>query len=201
MDLSQRDVTHSFDEKKYGGLIFDCDGTLTHSMPLHFIAWRDTLNRHGITFTEERFYALGGMPNGKIISLLSEEQSVEVDHDQISEEKENSFLENLHQLTRIEIVCELAKRHQNRTPISVASGGERRIVTTQLKTIKMDSVFSIVVCAEDTELHKPNPDVFLEAAKRMKVPANQCCVFEDSLLGMQAAVRADMDFIDIRKWL
>ena len=46
-------------------LIFDCDGTLTNSMPVHYVCWRQTMARHGIEFGEERFYALGGVPSDK----------------------------------------------------------------------------------------------------------------------------------------
>ncbi|MGV3606986.1 MAG: HAD family hydrolase [Planctomycetaceae bacterium] len=180
-------------------LIFDCDGTLTDSMPLHFICWHKTMTSYGLVFNEERFYSLGGMPTGKIIAMLSEEQGVKVNVEQAAIDKENAFLEMLHQLEPIAPIVNIAKESKGIKPISVASGGYREIVMKQLTAIGIHDLFDAIVTAEDTTKHKPEPDVFLEAAHRMKTKPSECIVYEDSDLGIEAARRAGMKWVDVRE--
>lgn len=182
------------------GVIFDCDGTLVDSMPVHYLAWHRTMTQVGLRFEEDRFYALGGMPSDRIIALLSSEQKISVDPKQTAHRKEQAFLELIHLLERIEPVVDVAKRLRGRKPISVASGGFREIVMRQLTQVKMDDWFDVIVAAEDTARHKPEPDVFLETAIRMGIPAGDCLVFEDSDLGIEAARRAGMEWIDVRSF-
>lgn len=179
-------------------LIFDCDGTLTDSMPVHYISWQATLARHGIEFSEDRFYELAGKPTDKIIALLSQEQGIPVDPPQVAKEKEEDFLRSLHLVEPIPAVMEVVKSHQGRLKMAVASGGWRQVVLSQLRQIGLEDCFETVVAAEDTQRHKPHPDVFLEAARRLGVAAEVCRVYEDSDLGIEAARRAGMDWVDIR---
>jgi len=185
--------------ERYAGLIFDCDGTLTDSMPLHYIAWVKALSLYGMEFPELRFYAMGGIPTAKIIQTLSAEQGISVDIEKVGAVKEDFFLASLTEVGPNEPVCQIARSHYQRLPMAVASGGSRAIVLDQLKSIAMATLFDVIVGAEDTELHKPNPDVFLEAARRIEITANQCLVFEDTDIGIEAACRAGMDYIDVRK--
>jgi beta-phosphoglucomutase-like phosphatase (HAD superfamily) len=192
--LSLTDIDFS----RYAGLIFDCDGTLTDSMPLHYIAWRETMATVGIEFPESRFYSMGGMPSEKIIAILSTEQNRLADADQLSLEKESAFFQLLPKLRPIDVVCQIARDQHGQRKIAVASGGIREAVTKQLERIEMLSLFPIMVTAEDTELHKPEPDVFLETARRMDIDPTLCLVFEDSPLGFAAAESAGMDCVDVR---
>jgi beta-phosphoglucomutase-like phosphatase (HAD superfamily) len=185
---------------KYSGLIFDCDGTLTDSMPLHFVAWQKALQEFSVHFPEDKFYSMAGIPSRKIIAQLSQEQSVPLDIDIVSQTKENHFLGCIDQLQPIEVVCQVARDHFGLIPMAVASGGTRTGIHSQLAQLKLSEYFSVVVTAEDTTRHKPEPDVFIEAAKRLGVEPGLCCVFEDSPLGFTAARLAGMDCIDIRDW-
>lgn len=181
-------------------LIFDCDGTLTNSMPVHFVCWQKTLAGHGIDFGEERFYALGGMPSDKIVSLLAAEAGFALDAAAVAAEKERAFLETLHLLEPIATVVEIARRHRGQKKMAVASGGFRHVVHQQLRQIGVQDWFDAVVTAEDTSRHKPEPDVFLEAARQLRIPPDQCEVYEDSDLGIEAARRAGMRCVDVRKY-
>lgn len=180
------------------GLIFDCDGTLVDSMPLHFLAWHKTMTNYGLKLPEDRFYALGGMPSDRIIRLLSQEQEIEVDATQAAHEKEASFLEHLHLLKPIDAVMSVARYYRGVKPIAVASGGFRKIIQQQLAIVAASDWFDAIVTAEDTTRHKPEPDVFLEAARRINVAPKECLVFEDADLGVEAAKRAGMNCIDVR---
>jgi beta-phosphoglucomutase-like phosphatase (HAD superfamily) len=185
-------------DSKYSGLIFDCDGTLTDSMPIHYVAWVEALSRYGIAFPESRFYELGGVPTSKIIELLSEEQGIAVDAEKAGDEKEALFLKNLDRVNPNVPVCAIARKYHGKLPMAVASGGLRAIVIDQLVSIQVFDFFGAIVGAEDTELHKPNPDVFLEAASRIAIKPAQCLVFEDTDIGIEAACRAGMDYVDVR---
>ncbi|MFG0288541.1 MAG: HAD family hydrolase [Rhodopirellula sp. JB044] len=190
---TQDDLSNRFD-----GLIFDCDGTLTDSMPLHFRAWREALSARGVEFTENRFYSMAGMPTDKIISILSNEQNVTIDVESTADAKEEAFESLMGDLQPLQVVCDCAARHRGQIPMAVASGGIRPIVEQQLKHIGILDWFDTIVTSEDTELHKPEPDAFLLAAKQLGVDPKRCLVFEDSPLGFDAACRAGMEFIDVR---
>lgn len=169
-------------------------------MPVHYVAWRRTMNRYGITFPETKFYALGGMPSGKIVELLAAEQGVQVDPQTAAHEKEAAFLELIHLLVPIAPVIDVVHEFRGKLPLAVASGGYRGIIAQQLEQIGCANCFDVVVTAEDTVRHKPEPDVFLQAAKLLGVMPNDCLVYEDSDLGLRAAASAGMDAIDIRSF-
>ena len=186
----------------YTGYIFDCDGTLTDSMPLHAIAWEETMARYEVEFLPARCYSMGGMPTTKIIEILAIENEIELDAVAIAKEKEEAFLTKIDQLQPVHQVVDLV--HQCVAvgkAISVASGSERYSVDLQLKQIGLEGVFSTIVTAEDTERHKPEPDVFLRAAELMKVSPKDCVVYEDSDFGIQAAESAGMAWVDVRQLL
>jgi HAD superfamily hydrolase (TIGR01509 family) len=184
------------------GLIFDCDGTLADTMPAHYKAWLAMLDRFGIPFPEPRFYAMGGMPTGNIIRVLAGEVGVIVhDVDAMVLEKEQLFLTHLEAVTPIQPVIAIAAAYRGKLPIAVASGGYRDTITRTLDRIAIRDWFNAMVTAEDTARHKPDPDVFLEAAKRLGVEATKCVVFEDTDIGLEAARRAGMHGIDVRPWV
>ena len=184
--------------EKSQAIIFDCDGTLVDSMPVHFLAWHETMTRYGIQFPEDRFYSLGGMPTHRIIEMLAVEQGIELDADLVAIEKEQAFLTRIDLLVPIESVVRIALQNRGIKPIAVAGGGFREIIMKQLHQVEMSDWFDVIVSAEDTLLHKPEPDVFLEAARRLGVEPASCLVFEDADLGVEAANRANMPCIDIR---
>jgi beta-phosphoglucomutase family hydrolase len=184
-------------------LIFDCDGTLTDSMPAHYVAWRQTLARYGMEFDEDRFYSLGGVPSDKIVILLAEEQRLPCDADaalRIACEKEEAFLAHLHLLEPVAAVGAPARANRNVRPLAVASGGNRLVIGRQLAHIGLTDFFDAVVTSEDTTRHKPEPDVFFEAARRLGAAPEQCLVFEDAAPGLEAARRAGMRCIDVRPY-
>lgn len=181
-------------------LIFDCDGTLADTMPLHYRAWSKLFARLGMSFPESRFYALGGVPTGRIIGIVAAEHGVALAEpiDALVAEKESSFLELIAEVRPVPAVWAIAGEWRGRLPAAVASGGYRDVVGRTLQAIGADW-FDAVVCAEDTVLHKPDPDVFLEAARRLNVPAAACVVFEDTDIGVEAARRAGMRWVDVRE--
>jgi beta-phosphoglucomutase family hydrolase len=192
--------THlELDLNSMAGLIFDCDGTLADTMPLHYMAWRKTMGGIGIDFAEDHFYALAGTPTVQIVKKLLGQFGLEGDAVSLARQKELNFLDMLDQVQAIEPVVEIARRNRNRKHLGVASGSSRPVVLEILKQIGLGDFFPVVVTAEDTSRHKPEPDVFLETAHRLGVPPGKCCVFEDADLGIEAARRGGMQYFDVRK--
>ena len=183
------------------GLIFDCDGTLADTMPVHFLAWTAMLHEHGIAFPEPTFYAMGGMPSERIIRQLAHDQQIAV-HDVAAmvDDKESRFLGMIERVLPISSVVGVAAAYRGVLPMAVASGGERRIVHRTLGIIGVVDWFDAMVGAEDTQRHKPEPDVFLEAARRIAVDPAACVVFEDTEMGLEAGRRAGMHTVDVRPW-
>ena len=186
-------------------LIFDCDGTLADTMPIHYRAWVQILHPRGIPFDERRFYQLGGMPTANILRVLSEETGIPVTDAEIEtlvHVKESIFLTLLHEVTALDSVVGIAERYRGQLPMAVASGGYRAVVQQTLQAIGIHDWFNALVCAEDTARLKPEPEVFLEAAARLgNIPASACVVFEDPDIGLEAARRAGMQGIDVRGWV
>ncbi len=207
-------------------LIFDCDGTLADTMPAHYQAWLEVLRPHGIDFPEDRFYAMGGMPTDKIVVELCGEAGksffwepatgsqtlprrcaageagglpTRIDVNALVRDKALAFERKIGEVRPVEKVVEVARAQRGKGPMAVASGGQRRMVEKTLAQIGVLDWFPVVVTAEDTRQHKPAPDVFLEAARRLGVEPAACIVYEDTDLGLQAARRAGMRWVDVRR--
>ena len=179
-------------------LIFDCDGTLADTMPIHFLAWQEAIKPAGLEFSEERFYSLGGVPTDKIIALLCDEQNKSVDIAEIDRAKEDAYTALINRVEPIEPIVDIARQHHGQIPLAVGSGGYRDTVMATLKTIGILNLFDHIVAAEDTERHKPEPDVYLRAAELIGVKPALCRVYEDTDLGIESARRAGMTYFDVR---
>jgi beta-phosphoglucomutase family hydrolase len=186
---------------KIQGIIFDCDGTLADTMPLHWRAWQAVTARHRIEFPEDRFYALGGIPSRDIIRMLSQEQGLGLDALAVAREKEAAYLPLIAQVEPINAVVGIVREHQGKLPMAVASGGSRHIIELVLERMGIRRLFQAVVTNEDVAHQKPAPDIFLEAARRIGVPAKFCRAYEDTDLGMQAIRAAGMQAVDVRELL
>lgn len=180
-------------------LIFDCDGTLAHTMPVHWEAWQEVTRRHGLHFPEDRFYSLGGVPTRDIVRMLAAEQGrADIDPLGFAREKEEAYFARFDRIGPVPEVVEIAAGHRGRLPMAVASGGSRHAIHRVLRHLGILEWFQAVVTNEDVVNQKPAPDIFLEAARRLGVPPGMCRAYEDTDLGLQAIRAAGMDAIDIR---
>jgi HAD superfamily hydrolase (TIGR01509 family) len=181
------------------GLVFDCDGTLADTMPLHWRAWCQITARYQLHFPESRFYGLGGVPTRDILRLLAQEQErTDFDPLVVAKEKEAAYLELLPHVGPVPEVVEIARAHRGILPMAVATGGSRHAIPIVLERLGILSWFGAVVTSEDVVRQKPAPDIFVEAARRIGVPPAQCRAFEDTDLGMEAIRAAGMDAVDVR---
>ena len=179
-------------------IIFDCDGTLADTMPLHWRAWNAVTTRHGLHFPEERFYAMGGVPSRDILKLLREEQGLDIDPLTVAHEKEEVYLGIMHEVTLIDEVVAIALEHHGKIPMAVASGGNQKIISRVLEQLGIRHLFNAVVTSEMVQNQKPAPDIFLEAARRLGVEPQFCRGYEDTDLGMTAIRAAGMEAVDVR---
>ncbi len=182
-------------------LIFDCDGTLADTMPLHWRAWEETVRIYDLQFTEARFYALGGVPARNILSLLfAEQERVGLDAHVIAKEKEERYLRLLPEVRAIEPVVELARVCRGRVPLAVATGGSRPAIPLVLGALGILDWFGAVVTSQDVKNPKPAPDPFLEAARQLGVDPRRCRAYEDTDLGLASIRAAGMEAVDVRPW-
>jgi len=180
------------------GIIFDCDGTLADTMPLHWRAWNSVTARHGVHFPEERFYAMGGVPSRDILKLLRVEQNLDIDPLALAHEKEEAYLRIMHEVTLIDEVVAIARAHHDKLPMAVASGGNQKIICRVLEQLGIRHFFNAVVTSEMVVNQKPAPDIFLEAARRIGVEPRFCRAYEDTDIGLTAIRAAGMEAVDVR---
>lgn len=187
--------------KNIQALIFDCDGTLVDSMPLHYESWRETFEAFGReyphTFVDER----KGMPINKVVEEYNREFNTSIDPEKFITEYELRTLVKLQKVKPIKIVTQIVYQYKGILPMAVCSGSNRKSVETSLKAIGIYNYFDVIITADDHFKAKPAPDIFLEAAKRLNVEPQFCQVFEDSDFGILAARNAGMVATDIRKYL
>jgi HAD superfamily hydrolase (TIGR01509 family) len=181
-------------------LIFDCDGTVVDTMPVHYAAWCKALAPHKLSFSEERFYSFAGATSPHIVSVLAKEQGIVCDPAQVAHEKENIYEASLQNLEPVHSVVAIARREHGKRKLAVASGGRVSAVRESLSVIHVEHLFEVVVGMEDVKHGKPAPELFLKAAALMGVPPAACLVYEDGDLGIQAAKNAGMQYIDVRPW-
>jgi beta-phosphoglucomutase family hydrolase len=172
--------------------IFDCDGTIVDSMPLHYRAWKAALGEWNCDFPEDLFYSWGGKPVREIIAELNQMNGLKMPIEDLATRKEALYLAQLPSLKAIPEVVEHIDAQYGRIPFAVASGSRRDSVLGSLTTVGLLDKFEVVISAEDYTNAKPAPDCFLLAAEELGVDPKECLVFEDTQLGIQAATAAGM---------
>jgi beta-phosphoglucomutase family hydrolase len=183
----------------FAGYIFDLDGTLVDTMPLHFRAWDAAMRHVGLKcpLDEDLFYSLGGVPTRRVAELIAAHYQLKVDPDLVFHHKESLFSELQGDARLIGPVVEFARRAAQAHPVSIASGGPRLIVRRSLELAGLAPLFKVVVTADDVVHGKPAPDMFLLAARQMGVAPEKCLVFEDAEPGMRAAEAAGMRWVRV----
>ena len=181
----------------FAAYLFDCDGTVADSMPLHYIAWKKALREWNCEFDEKLFYTWGGMPIVEIVSTLNKERGLNMPEEQVAHRKESLYFELLPQLQAVPEVLEHIEAKHGLIPFAVVSGSALDSVTASLSTLNLLDRFDTLVCAGDYKKSKPDPEAFLLAATRLKVAPESCLVFEDTDMGIQAATSAGMASVKV----
>lgn len=188
-------------DKNAKGLIFDIDGTLVDSMPVHLKACQITCQKRGFDFPEDLLYRAAGMPTEKVFNLLIDQLGLDFDGEELAKEKDDIYMRLGHEIKPIQPVVDIVFNMSGVVPMSLGTGANRAMAELNIASIGLDKHFDILVCAEDVSNHKPFPDTFLKCAELMDVAPEFCQVFEDGDLGLQAATKAGMISTDIRLYL
>jgi beta-phosphoglucomutase family hydrolase len=181
----------------FGAYLFDCDGTIADSMPLHYVAWKKVLGEWNCEFEERFFYSLGGMPIVEIIATLNKKHGLSMPVAAVARRKESLYFEMLPQLKVVPEVLEHIENQHGRIPFAVVSGSTRDSVTASLGMLKLLDKFPTMVCAGEYKNGKPDPEAFLLAASKLGVAPEACLVFEDTEMGIQGATAAGMASVKV----
>ena len=181
----------------FSAYLFDCDGTIADSMPLHYLAWKKALEEWNCEFDEKIFYEWGGMPVVEILSTLNQRHALSMPVETVSRRKESLYFELLPQLKAVPEVLEHIRATHGQIPFAVVSGSTRESVVASLASLQLLDRFETLVCAGDYKKSKPDPEAFLLAATRLGVAPERCLVFEDTEMGILAAEAAGMASVKV----
>lgn len=193
----------SIPDHPFRAFIFDCDGTLVDSMPLHYQAWTASLAHHRapFDFTEDYFYSMAGVREQDVVALLNQEHGTDIDPDAVAETKAELFREFIPQVPAVRPVADFARYLHGRHPLAVASGSEEPLVRACLEANDLLHLFDTIVTPRNVARGKPAPDMFLLAAERLGVAPEDCLVLEDGQSGIDAAKAAGMQWVYIPRSL
>jgi beta-phosphoglucomutase family hydrolase len=177
--------------------LFDCDGTIVDSMPLHYRAWKKALAEWNCQFDEKLFYAWGGMPVVEVVSTLNQKHGLHMPVPEVAHRKESLYFELLPDLQAVPEVLEHINAKHGQIPFAVVSGSERDSVIASLTTTNLLDHFELLVCAGEYHKSKPDPEAFLLAAEKLRIAPESCLVFEDTDMGVQAATSAGMASVKV----
>lgn len=179
-------------------LIFDLDGTLSNSLPVHIATWNKVGEQYGFTFDPQIIYEMTGMPTIDFARRIVEQFKLDADPHEIVKMKQQSFWDSAKLLEPVKEIVAIVKEYHNRLPMSVGTGASRRSAEVQLAALDIAKYFDFIVSADNVTRHKPEPETFLECARLMNVKPEHCQVFEDGDLGILAAKSAGMMVTDVR---
>jgi beta-phosphoglucomutase family hydrolase len=179
----------------YKALIFDMDGTLVDSMPLHLAAWQQTAREFGFVCDADWLYAHGGVPSRKIVALLAQQQRIELDADTVARTKTAHYVATIENATPFPAMVELVTLAAGTLPMAIGTGSLHSNAERILQQSGLGQYIHTVVAADDVSVHKPAPDTFLLAAQRLGIEPTDCLVFEDTAIGREAALAAGMDCV------
>jgi len=182
-------------------LIFDCDGTLVDSMPMHMEAWEQAFARVGAEYDRELLFSFKGMKETDVISSYNLHYQTGLDPQKMVKIKHEFLSRKIHDVKPIEITVRLAQKLYKKLPMAVVSGSPKKIVHPELSAVGIINLFETILTADDPFKPKPAPDIFLEAAKRLGVEPQYCQVFEDGDPGLESARNAGMLATDIRLYI
>ncbi|MDP2069420.1 MAG: beta-phosphoglucomutase family hydrolase [Lutibacter sp.] len=181
-------------------LIFDLDGTIANTMPNHFISWRKAVSPYGIDFNATLFMELTGMPRTATIEKLNEMFGTKMNPEIVGKVKEDHFKTLVNLTVEIEMVTDVIRKYHSVLPMSIGTGSTKIGAKKTLEVIGFENYFDIVITADDIINHKPHPETFLKCAELMGIKPQDCVVFEDGILGINAAQEAGMMVIDVNDY-
>lgn len=182
--------------------IFDLDGVIVDTAKYHFLAWKKLANSIGVDFTEHQNEQLKGVSRVKSLEKILGWGNKSISEDEFMELmalKNDDYLMYINKMDENEILPDVTKildflKDNNQY---IALGSASKNARMILKKVNILDKFEVIVDGNDVSKAKPNPEVFLNAAKQLNCEPKNCIVFEDSLAGVKAANIASMVSIGI----
>ena len=184
-------------EGSFRAYLFDLDGTVADSMPLHLVSWQQAVREHGGEFPEELFWQWGGIPLPRTVEMLNERFGYRLDPAQVVDRKEQLYLTMVDQVHPIAAVAAHVALQHGHLPMAIVSGSPRLTILRTLEALQLGDRFQAIVGAEDYVHGKPDPEPFLTAARLLDVPPAACLVFEDAEAGISSAKAAGMQWVRV----
>ena len=183
------------------GLIFDVDGTLLDTMPVHYKASQIVCNERGFDFPKDFFYESAGIPTIRVFEMLMKKLNLPFDGRELGLLKDEKYLELVDEIKPLKEVFEIVLAYRDKLPMALGTGATREVAQRNLAAAGVADMFEFVVTADDVVNPKPFPDTFLLCAEKMGIDPKYCQVFEDADPGIMAAKTAGMMFTDIREYV
>jgi len=184
--------------KPFGALIFDWDGTLVDSLGTYRRALVRALQPLGVSLDAAWLAEHAGCSNRDLLRALQADFGHRFDLPAVLAADERGYLAGVGSVRAVPAVVAVARRHQGRVPLAVATGGRRALVEATLRATGLARLFDVLVTIEEVDRGKPAPDLFLLAAARLGVLPSACVAYEDSREGLAAAGTAGMRTVDVR---
>ncbi|WP_439183808.1 HAD family hydrolase [Carboxylicivirga taeanensis] len=198
--MSNKQILSISVPERIKGLIFDMDGTLLNSTPIHYKAWLEACRPFGVDFTYAYFITLTGRPVIELSKDLIAAFNMPVEAGELVAAKEQLVEKNLHNVEVIPAVFEVVTAFKGRLPMAVGTGASRQRAMRLLEDSGIIDYFDAVITSDDVEQYKPHPATFLKAAQAINVSPADCLVFEDGHLGIDAANAAGMSVVDVKTY-
>lgn len=184
---------------KTQALIFDLDGTLSNSLPVHTETWRRIGEKYGFEFDPQIIFEMTGRPTIEFAQHIVSRYQINEKPEILVKQKQESFWDLAHLLEPVPEVVEIVKSYHGKLPMSVGTGASGKSARVQLEALGLRKYFDHVISADDVTQHKPHPETFLKCAELMHVAPEFCQVFEDGDLGISAAREGQMMVTDVRE--
>ena len=183
-------------------LIFDLDGTLSNSIPVHVAIWKKVCKHYHCWLDEDIVVKLTGSPTICFAEriIADNDMTGKIDAKEMVEMKQSIFRDHAHLLKPFPMVVDLVYKYHGVLPMAVGTGAGRKSATVQLAQLNLTDYFDVIVTADDVTNHKPEPETFLKCAELMNVQPSDCQVFEDGVFGIKAAKTAGMFLTDVRPY-
>lgn len=187
----------NYDLTSYQALLFDLDGTLINSMPLHNKAWTDTLHKNGAPIEQSFLQETAGMKSARIVEIVNERFNLNLQPSDISRQKRNQYLSTLEQIETVDKVMEVVKNFHGKLPMAIITASSHEVVDQLLPKLGIDHYFEAIICADDTTLGKDTTEPYALACSKLGVEMNRCIFFDDGDVGLKGASLSGMDTVHI----
>ncbi|GIG23617.1 fructose-1-phosphate phosphatase YqaB [Cellulomonas chitinilytica] len=183
---------------RHVALLFDWDGTVADSQQVNFEVLRTALDGVGLTLDQGWFDARTGVSSREMVRMVADLAQTDVDVDAVAAARDRVFLERVDEVGEVRHVVDVLRAEHGRRRTALATGGTAATVLPTVRALGLGSLFDVTVTRGDVARGKPAPDIFLRAAELLGVDPAGCLVYEDSDEGLQAALTAGMDAVDVR---